>query len=224
MYLLPTLFVKSVILGVAPVEIKLTRDTSFTVVLISKKSPYIFQIQDIKGNIEIQKICHPDVRVGTSLPYNRNNKTFSCNYLNSKFYEFHIMADINYTPVNFVDINYHLHISAALLQPLRAFQCLEKDIILPGYETLVFKCFIKKVKSNAVEIHVRNPYNIIINGKTTDFQEQVPTAADINMDLCFVFDPVALGSGNPQNASAPPEYDEVFQDHVFETPSIQLQL
>uniref|UniRef100_A0AC35EZ06 Uncharacterized protein n=1 Tax=Panagrolaimus sp. PS1159 TaxID=55785 RepID=A0AC35EZ06_9BILA len=170
----------------------------------------MFQIQKMIGNFEITKICDS----GNEIFFNKSDKTMDLVF--GREYVFHIMANVNFEPANVfksIDILYHLSVSAARIKPMKIFQYMEKEIILPGYETLKFKCLIKKIQSNQVEIHILNPLKIIINDNDTDFHAHVSATEDIYLKLFFVLNSVVRGNvQNALNSSAPPAYDSVFQD------------
>uniref|UniRef100_A0A914YT13 BTB domain-containing protein n=1 Tax=Panagrolaimus superbus TaxID=310955 RepID=A0A914YT13_9BILA len=154
-------------------------------------STYIFHVQDIKGDFEITKIRSQGGNC--DIPYDNINKTFVTggSYSSSNF-EFHILTNIDFKKVGYVNISHQLQISATRMKLLKLYECYVECFALPEHEYMKFNYYIKKIRDNFIEIVIENPLEIEIQGKTCDFKYEAADSADINLTVSFVFDPDVL--------------------------------
>uniref|UniRef100_A0A914QQY2 Uncharacterized protein n=1 Tax=Panagrolaimus davidi TaxID=227884 RepID=A0A914QQY2_9BILA len=125
----------------------------------SGMNTYIFHIQDVKGVFTITKIR------GGDIPYDEVNKTFVTGngFANHKF-DFHILTDIEFKKVGYVNASHQLQVPAARMKLLKVYECYEECFALPEHEYLKFNYFIKKIRNDFVEIVIENPLGVKIQG------------------------------------------------------------
>uniref|UniRef100_A0A914Q778 Uncharacterized protein n=1 Tax=Panagrolaimus davidi TaxID=227884 RepID=A0A914Q778_9BILA len=158
----------------------------------------IFYVNNQKGDFEIEKVmeivAYKMNYEEKELKYNKREKSFKCYNKNVRHgivsFVFHILAKVEYRKVKKVKEFYKLYLPREKLKMLDVEEYEEIEIILPNYQYLKFKCFIKKHENDVVEVHIVNRYNLKIEDKKGDFKfEKMSDDESIELNLCFEFDP-----------------------------------
>uniref|UniRef100_A0AC35F5Z8 Uncharacterized protein n=1 Tax=Panagrolaimus sp. PS1159 TaxID=55785 RepID=A0AC35F5Z8_9BILA len=148
---------------------------------------YIIHVKDIKGDFKITKIRSNGYNC--DIPYDEVSKTFvATNGYASYNFEFYILTEIEFKKVGYVNVSHKLEVPAARMKLLKVYECYEDSFALAGHEYMKFKCYIKKIRDNYIEIVVENPLGVEIQGKTCDFKHEAADSADVNLTLSLVFD------------------------------------
>uniref|UniRef100_A0AC34GSN9 Uncharacterized protein n=1 Tax=Panagrolaimus sp. ES5 TaxID=591445 RepID=A0AC34GSN9_9BILA len=199
----------------------------FAVALQKESFGFIFFIEIIKGVFEITNITATNPIGEVPIIYNKDKRTFYKSLFLDKdlekiTYTFYISANIELKEV--CAVNYNLHVPVARLRLLKVYHYFKDEIVLPGYDGLKFTYFIKKIKNNEsdgcdIELQVKNPYDVEIEGKKDDFVVERCGTKDIDLYLSFVFYPTILQSfnGNSTNVAKNAETPILHQHPALKT-------
>uniref|UniRef100_A0AC35GNA8 Uncharacterized protein n=1 Tax=Panagrolaimus sp. PS1159 TaxID=55785 RepID=A0AC35GNA8_9BILA len=149
----------------------------FSVVVSPKEGfCYNLHIEDVKGKFT-------NLRVGSInsqnyLPFDQSTGTYqtSAAQLLSP-YNFVIEFEAKFKAITSLTWSAAFYFSGAQLKFLNVFECYEGKLDFANYEFYKLQWFIKKVEEGTVEITIKNPDNIQINGKvyfSTFYQNCLP--------------------------------------------------
>uniref|UniRef100_A0AC35EZE8 Uncharacterized protein n=1 Tax=Panagrolaimus sp. PS1159 TaxID=55785 RepID=A0AC35EZE8_9BILA len=189
--LLKTLLIKRVFIKIGEeTHVNINDDIQFNVTIPpTNENVHIYQIQIVKGDVEIKEIRDSDDEV--ALPYDRIDNTFASNYHFNDGFVFHILANLNFRVVNekdehhCLDTTFKLQVSNESMSKLKPYECFEKSIIFNDLKDTILSCYIKKIDFETVEIHIVNPHHVGINGKNSDFRIQKSAFDDIAIKFAF---------------------------------------
>uniref|UniRef100_A0AC34FSY0 BTB domain-containing protein n=1 Tax=Panagrolaimus sp. ES5 TaxID=591445 RepID=A0AC34FSY0_9BILA len=160
-----------------------------------------FRVQDIKGDLEIVKITVSDLILMQLQLMNQQQNDYVLDY-DSDAKQFNFCSENNYcfTVAAKIDVKvvfasaYHLQIPSARFRDLKLYECFESKIVLPEYKNFVFPLYVKKINptpktacNDVIELHIVNPYNARIQGKTGDYILR-HSLKDVNFQLSFVIE------------------------------------
>uniref|UniRef100_A0A914R0V4 Uncharacterized protein n=1 Tax=Panagrolaimus davidi TaxID=227884 RepID=A0A914R0V4_9BILA len=129
----------------------------------SNNGNYIIHVKDIKGDLMITKIRSQGY--GCDIPYDEVSKTFVAASGYDRYnFEFYILTDIEFKKVGYVNVSHELQVPAARMKLLKVYECYVESFALAGHEYMKFKCYIKKIRDNHIEIVVENPMEVEIQG------------------------------------------------------------
>uniref|UniRef100_A0AC34F3J7 BTB domain-containing protein n=1 Tax=Panagrolaimus sp. ES5 TaxID=591445 RepID=A0AC34F3J7_9BILA len=149
------------------------------------------QIKNVKGDFEITKIIQNfhDGNSSACFYEKLENKfnLFSSSYVSCKFF---ITANIELKEMSeeMQIVSYQLYIPSSRLICLKLFHFIKSEFFLPGYDSLKFTYYIKKIKESYekdIEIYVENPYDIEIQGKKGDFKIEQSSSKNVDIILSF---------------------------------------
>uniref|UniRef100_A0A914QMN4 Uncharacterized protein n=1 Tax=Panagrolaimus davidi TaxID=227884 RepID=A0A914QMN4_9BILA len=147
---------------------------NFEFTIVSKKEGFdsLFCVENIKGDFEITKITVTGTSGEFPAIFNKKDKTFSKSIfekdLEKVIYSFYISANILLKEV--CAVNYQFEIPVARLRLLKLYHFFKDEIVLPDYDDLEFKYYVKKIKNHEsegcdIEVEIENPYDVEIEGK-----------------------------------------------------------
>uniref|UniRef100_A0A914R3W6 BTB domain-containing protein n=1 Tax=Panagrolaimus davidi TaxID=227884 RepID=A0A914R3W6_9BILA len=151
------------------------------------------KIKNVKGDFEITKITE---FFGNGQPrelkYNKSFSVFKASNVSvANTLTFYITALVDMKGVKeMCAVKYELQVFSACLQCLKICQYFTKEFILPGYDGLKFTYYVKKInesKQNDIEIQIKNPYNVEIEGKKGDYNFVCDSTKSIILPLLFTF-------------------------------------
>uniref|UniRef100_A0A914Q1Q5 BTB domain-containing protein n=1 Tax=Panagrolaimus davidi TaxID=227884 RepID=A0A914Q1Q5_9BILA len=152
-----------------------------------------YNITNIRGDIEIKRIT-VSYNDGSVFEY-KNKKGFSSGST-SRNTTFYITATLKIKDVQEMKeicaVPYQLQISSVCLQYLKLDHYFKDKFVLPGYDGLKFTYYAKKIKmstGNDIEVHVKNPYDVEIQGKKGDFKIRKCSSSNIDIHLSYCFYP-----------------------------------
>uniref|UniRef100_A0A914Q0B8 BTB domain-containing protein n=1 Tax=Panagrolaimus davidi TaxID=227884 RepID=A0A914Q0B8_9BILA len=171
---------------------KLSDNLEFTIYRYS--STHI--INNVKGNFEITKITefYGNGQL-KELVYDKSSTSFEASDVSLiKVLTFYITAMVEMTEMKEIKemcaVKYELQVPSASLQCLKICEYFTKEFVLPGYDGLKFTYYVKKIsgsKQNDIEIQIKNPYDVEIEGKKGDYNFVCDSTKSIFLPLFFTF-------------------------------------
>uniref|UniRef100_A0A914XWW6 Uncharacterized protein n=1 Tax=Panagrolaimus superbus TaxID=310955 RepID=A0A914XWW6_9BILA len=144
---------------------------------------YSYHIKDIKGDFVITRIARV-FSDGTMWDngYDKAKNFFGSDSV-SLNHIFYITANIEMNEMveEMCAVPYQLQIPFFRLKPLQLRHFYNAEIVLPGYDGLKFTYYVMKTKANIVEIYIKNPYDLHIQGKKDKCRKQT------NINICYFF-------------------------------------
>uniref|UniRef100_A0A914P4I6 BTB domain-containing protein n=1 Tax=Panagrolaimus davidi TaxID=227884 RepID=A0A914P4I6_9BILA len=199
-------FVRTVQLPVnSGMTIKLSDNLEFTLY----RCCWTHKIKNVKGDFEITKITefYGDGQP-KELKYIKSSTRFEASDVDGKTnLTFYITAMVEMTEIReMYAVKYELQIPSALLQRLKIRQFYKSQFVLPGYDGYKFTYFVNKIinsTENDIEIQIKNPYDVEIEGKKGDYSFVCGSTKNIDLPLLFTFYadeiPVIEESENPNS-------------------------
>uniref|UniRef100_A0A914PUS9 BTB domain-containing protein n=1 Tax=Panagrolaimus davidi TaxID=227884 RepID=A0A914PUS9_9BILA len=175
--------------------IKFSDSVEFTL----ERDLWTHKIKNIKGDFEITKITetYDDGQIN-EIKYGKPQFEFNAsNRSETTTLTIYISAVINYDEIKkniemkkMCAVTYQLRISCARVQGLEIDHFFKDEFILPGYNSLKFTYYVKRTSKstdNNILIHIKNPYDVEIQGKKGDFNIGFFSANSIDLSLLFTF-------------------------------------
>uniref|UniRef100_A0AC34FTP1 BTB domain-containing protein n=1 Tax=Panagrolaimus sp. ES5 TaxID=591445 RepID=A0AC34FTP1_9BILA len=147
---------------------------------------YTFHIEDVKGDFQIEEISAGNG--SQRVPFNKETMVIAP-VLEYNSFSFHILTNVEFKNVK--TAIYHLLIPNDRIYYLDEFDYFEETIELPKIKGLTFTCLVKKIQQNYVEVVIKNPYKVKIDGKKEDFVYKTNTSG-INKTISFIVEPAIL--------------------------------
>uniref|UniRef100_A0AC34F1S5 Lipocalin/cytosolic fatty-acid binding domain-containing protein n=1 Tax=Panagrolaimus sp. ES5 TaxID=591445 RepID=A0AC34F1S5_9BILA len=151
---------------------------------IDNTANYTIQLQKIKGDFEIQRICFYG---GECENINKKNNSFVQQSLFIALHHtFYLLIDAEFVEVD--SAVYQLEIDSCKIKYLKEFELFRGKIILSNFENKEFKYSVKRNSLDFVEVTVENPDRVRINGQTEDYTFQKSVEEKIVHKLSFIFE------------------------------------